>query len=719
MAKVKQKVNEFISFAKKYWNEPPKNNYVSFKEIANLGIAGFGANWTTALASTIALDASNFLVGASIGIKPLDLYVMLIVANIIGIPIAFFRGWYFDNHNMKGGKFLPFLLRTSFPIVFLSTIFVWMPYEQCSYIAKIIIVEVFYIVIQFFLCFFNDSYAYIQQIVSPNAQERATVMSVSQIIFSMGPTITGFLIPTIAGLTFGMNNINTYRLIYPVFTVIGLIINNIFFRKVKERLILPKNKVEYVRISDAIREVVKNKYFWIINGAIWIGFLESVAGVILNWSFVYSHNGDKAAQLGIATTIIGNAALWSMLLAPLAIKKFGKRNLLIICNMLNVVLFAILYFSYNSLIAICVIMFLNGFVNTFGNIYLPNINADMRDCHQWKTGVRIDGLFGPLGLIGTFLGFFTGMVVPSIYESMGLHENYDVLYNDTLRNNLFKVLIICSIIGAVLNLIPYLFYDLTETKHKGYVNVLKIRAMFEDYGNNDLDDNEIAETMKIIIDAKKYYNKDKLKIDNSELKAAKKMPKKSAEEKEARLAAIRAARSKIKEIREINEKIDYAPIIIEELSKFSTLRYKEQLAQAKKVFENGKNYNYESAKEELQLAKSLPKKTKSEKEIRSDAINLARSKNTSAKLMKKYKNKVYKPTDELKNEIQNRKVKTLAETIRQRNDMKKYVKNASVYSRITAPYENAKNLIFQAENYTHLDEIEKLYEKTVAQQVNS
>lgn len=243
-----------------------------------------------------------------------------------------------------------------------------------------------------------------------------------------------------------------------------------------------------------------------------------------------------------------------MLLAPLAIKKFGKRNLLIICNMLNVVLFAILYFSYNSLIAICVIMFLNGFVNTFGNIYLPNINADMRDYHQWKTGVRIDGLFGPLGLIGAFLGFFTGMVVPSIYESMGHHENYDVLYNDTLRNNLFKVLIICSIIGAVLNLIPYLFYDLTETKHKGYVNVLKIRAMFEDYGNNDLDDNELAETMKIIIDAKKYYNKDKLKIDNSELKAAKKMPKKSVEEKEARLAAIRAARSKIKEIREINEK---------------------------------------------------------------------------------------------------------------------------------------------------------------------
>ena len=27
----------------------------------------------------------------------------------------------------------------------------------------------------------------------------------------------------------------------------------------------------------------------------------------------------------------------------------------------------------------------------------------------WKTGVRVDGLFGPLGLIGTILGFATGL----------------------------------------------------------------------------------------------------------------------------------------------------------------------------------------------------------------------------------------------------------------------------------------------------------------------
>ena len=173
-------------------------------------------------------------------------------------------------------------------------------------------------------------------------------------------------------------------------------------------------------------------------------------------------------------------ALWSMIVAPFVMNWIGKRNLLIAHNMLNVVLLLLLIPCYKNLFLVCVIFYINAFVNTFQNIYFPNIQADMRDYHQWKTGVRVDGLFGPLGLIGTVLGFATGLVLPAIYEHMGLKENYDILYNDEMRNNLFDVLIIASIVGAILNLIPYLFYDLTEQKHRGYVNVLKIRAMFEE-----------------------------------------------------------------------------------------------------------------------------------------------------------------------------------------------------------------------------------------------
>lgn len=708
------KISEVISVAKKYWNTPAEGNYIPYKEVATIGAAGFGIHWTSVLAATIGLDAANFIVGASIGLQPMHLQIMLILANIIGIPISIFRGWFLDNHKMKGGKFIPVMLATPVPIVLISTLFVWLPYEHFAYPVKAVCVWVLFVILQFFLNLYMDSWGFFQQVITPNAQERANVMSISQIIYSLAPTITSFLIPTIAGLTFGMNNIMTYRIIYPGFTVVGLIVLFIFVPKLKERIVMPKHRIEYVSLTESFREVAKNKYFWIINGALWIGFLEGASGVILQWSFVYADGGKNQAFLGLANTIIGNAALWAMILCPFMIKWIGKRNLLILHNTINIFVMVALLFCYHNIIMVCVLFYINAFVNTFANIYLPNINADMRDYHQWKTGVRVDGMFVSMGIIGTVLGFFTGLVLPAIYEYMGLKKDYNVLYDDVMRNNLFEVLIVCSIIGAVLNLIPYLFYDLTEEKHRGYVNVLKIRAMFEDYGNNELDDKELIEAMGIIEDARAFSSEDHKDIDKSKLKAAKAMPHKTDEEKQQRKDAIKAERQNIKAQRRRNEMIDSLPIVLDELEKFSTPRYKAQLKAAKQTYENGPLYKYTDWEKELAAARALPKHTAEEKEIRSDAMKLARAKRDSAKIMEKYGDDYIVPDDKVKESLETRDVHTLKENIEARKELKNYSKGVSRYRRMKMPYESAKNLIIQSENYTHLANIEKLYGEVLA-----
>ena len=699
-----EKVRSLINNIKQHWNTPAQGNYVPYKEVATIGIAGFGVNWTAYLAHTIVLSASNFLVGASIGLQPIDLQIMLIIANLVGMPIGIFRGWFFDNHKMKGGKFIPIMLRTPIPIVALSTLFVWLPYENWQYSTKVIVVWFMYMLVQFFLSFYSEGWAFFQQVVTPNAQERANAMSIFQILYSLAPTLTGLVIPTVAGLTFGMNNIWTYRIIYPAFTLVGLVILLVFFPKLKERIVLPKRPVEYVSITDSLREVAKNKYFWIINSAGWIGFLEGSYGVILSWSFVYAFNGEKQAYMGLANTIIGNAALWSMALAPVLIRFMGKRNLLIAHNLINIVLMVCLIPIYENLILVCIVFYLNTFVNTFQNVYMANIQADMRDYHQWKTGVRVDGLFGPLGMIGTVIGFFTGMVGPAIYEYMGLKDDYNVLYNDELRNNLFDVLIICSIIGAVLNLIPYLFYDLTEEKHRGYVNVLKIRAMFEDYGNGELDNAQLVDTMKIIKGAK--GNLEKKAIDKTALKLAKKQKDKEA---------IQKAKAEIKEIRKYNEFVSGLPIVKEELEKFNTERYRAKLISARETVSLGEVYLYSDWKAEKKLAKRLPKKTKEEKLIRADAFSLVREKKRSAKLLRKHgKENLIMPDERIPEEIKNREINTSEERRQAKKELKAYTKGVSVYRRITKPYNDARNLIIQAENYVKLDEIESLYEDVKA-----
>ena len=683
------KIKSLIGNIKQYWNTPAEGNYVPYKEIANLGVAGFGIHWASTLANAIGLSASNFIVGASIGLQPVHLQVMLILANIVGIPIGVFRGWFFDNHKMPGGKFIPILLKTPIPIAIISTLFVWLPYEQMDYWTKVVVVWIVFMILSVFLGFYNEAFTFYKQVITPNAQERANVSSVSQILYSFAPTVTSFVVPTIAGLTWGMDNIWTYRVVYPGFTIVGLIVLFIFAPKLKERIIVAKRPVEYVNLMDSLREVAKNKYFWIINLGSWVGFLEGSSAVLVNWTFNYSDDGAHKVYMGLATTLISNAALWAMMLAPFAIKLMGKRNLLIVHNTINVVLYAILLLVYKNVLLMCIVVYLNTFVNTFSNVYTPNINADMRDYHQWKTGVRVDGLFTPLTLIGTILGFFTGLVVPAIYEHMGLKDDYSVLYNDEMRNNLFTVLIICSIVGSIMNLIPYLFYDLTEKKHRGYVNVLKIRAMFEDYGNGELDNKQLIDAMNIIKSARADLQK---KIVDKSL-----------------------SKAEIKEIKKHNEFVESLPIVREELEKFNTERYKVQLETAKATASKGEVYLYSDWTLDRSRAKALPKSTKEQKEIRADAIKLSREKKRSYKLLMKYgEENLILPDEKRAEEIRNREYNTEKERREIKKELKAYTKGVSVYRRITKPYYDAKNLIIQAENYSHLDEIERLYESVVA-----
>lgn len=685
-SKIVHKVKDTVGIVKEYWNVPPKGNHIPYKEIAALSGAGFGVHWLTVLASTISLSAGSFLVGASIGLAPMDLQIMLTVANILGIPLGIFRGWYYDNHNLKGGKFLPFIRRTGFPILFISAVFVWLPYEYFNYTTKVIVVWFMYFLLSQFLSFYMESYNYFQQIITPDAQERANVMSISQVIYSLAPTITGFLLPTMAGLTWGQDNIWTYRIIYPGFAVVGFIISAIFFRKVKERLVLPKKKPEPVRFFDAIREIAKNKYFWIIQAAAWVVFLESGYGVVFGYSFVYSHGGAYESYQGLANTIIGNAGLWSMLLAPLAIKFMGKRNLLIVSNTINIFVLIALYFTYKNLIMICVLWYFNTFINTFWNIVQHNINADMRDYHQWKTGVRVDGLFGPLGIIGTFIGFFTGMFYPAVYEKMGLFEDYSVLYNDEMRNGLFEVLIICSVFGAFFNLVPFIFYDLTENKHKAYIGVLKIRAMFENYSIGMLEDEELEEAMEIINEAEELSGKKKI----SKIRKASKAEK--------------------KKIKETNLAIERASIIKEDLSKFSSDAGITRLMLADKDIANGKMYCYENVKAQLKNAKKLPKNTKTDKEIRSDLIKNLKVKKEAAKLIRKYgAENIILPDVSVKEEIQNRESKGFADSMKLRRELQAYAKAVSVYERATKPYTDAKKTLEQADNYKYYKELKEKY----------
>ena len=751
---LKEKVSTIWNNVVLHWKTPALGKYVPYKEIIAYGIGGMGVQFVIFFCSQIALSATSFLVGNTIGIKPIHLQYMAVASTIIGFGITIGRSYIIDSARFKSGKFRPLLAITGIPSTAIAVIFVWLPYDTMSYLQKVAAVFICYNLLQCFYPFFQQAYTDLANVISPNSHERTDIVSVSSIIYSMAPSLTGLFVPMLSTLTGGLNSITTYRIIHPIVAIVGLLLSYIAYAGTRERIIVAESHVTQFKFSDAFRAVAKNKYFWITSLAGWLGFLEGAVGVIIGWTFIYAYP-NRMGLYGVATTLIGNAALWAMLLCPVAIRVIGKRNLLIWCNVTNVLLIGLLYPLYNNIPALIILYYLNGFVNSFSIVYNPGINADMRDYQQYFTGERIDGMFGAVGIIGSFIGMFTGMVLPIIYQMLGLEDNYDVLEVASFREDMFDVLIVAAVIGAALNFVPYIFYDLTETKQRGIVKVLKIRAMFEDYGNGILRDESIVEAIDIIDEANLLYKDRALMTTKDDINKAKRLPARTPEEKEfrkneikrlkaaykefntqnrdikkdriskakampggtkeeqaARKAAIKAAKKENKELNKLNADISVCDFIIDEMNKYNTLRIKKQVERSRALEAAGYNGIFDYNKEIMAEAKALPKSTHEEREIRSDAIVHARALKNARKAMIKFygtPDKIVEPSEEAFKAAEALPEDTFSHQVAKKKTVKKLVNEKSKYIRSIKPLLDARRQLTEKENYAHLDDIRERY----------
>ncbi|MBQ5995840.1 MAG: MFS transporter [Clostridia bacterium] len=733
---MKNKITSLLGNFKKHWSVPPKGRYMTFKEIASLSFGGIGVKFIVYCINQMIIVVGNTLIGNTIGIDPAALYVIYILSVLSGFPLTALRAKMIDNTRSMKGKYRPYLISMGIPTVILGAGFIWMPYENMSLFTKCAVVLLFNIGFQFFFKFYNDSYDSLINVLSPNSIERSDVLSIKSVVENFSPSIANIFLPLVAKAITGDNmlyNLKIYRVLFPPMLLVGFAISVLVYVNTEEKIVQAKTHVIGMKFTDAFRAIARNKYFWIISLAGWLGFLEGSFNGILGWLYNYQH-AATAAQYSIITAIAGNASFWPNLVAPYFIRKHGKKRILIFTNLLNIVfiLFMLPIVRMTGskqiiwLLLICT--FVNQFITSLGHLLTPSVNADIRDYQQYITGERIDGMFAAVGLIGEVITLATGFVLPMLYERSGLNQSvalslgydgsnvYDVLYDKSYFVSISSVLVLASVVGAVLNVIPYFFYDLTETRQKAMVRVLKIRALFEDYSNNVVKDESLSEAVEIINEAKKYSDREPYEIN-----------------KKSKDKAL--LRNQLEE----NEKIEIASLVIKELTKYETDYGRHQLENAKRIVEAGPDGFMSASTLTKAQALAMPKTTELEKERRREALMQVSQHKASAKAVKKYfpdgivefdssvfdtlfsredKNelalhdtlKKLKAAKEEKNAQQVALLKSTVEKLQlERKKIALEIKDAtdknSVYYRAAKPYLDAKKLIAQADSYSHLDEL--------------
>ncbi len=610
---MKNKILKPILSIKNNWRIAPEGRFIPFKEIFSIAVGGIGVKFIVYCVSTMILSVGNTLIGNTIGIPPKSIYLIYILSVVANFPLTALRAKMIDNSKSMKGKYRPYILTMGLPTVLLGIGFIWAPYEVMSMPVKCATVLLFNIGFQFFYNFLLDANDSIINVLSPNTIERTDVYAVKSVIENISPSIASIFLPIVAKAITGDNTLydmKVYRVLYPPMLIVGFLISIIIYVNTEERIVQPKNHTVTKGFIDSFRAVARNKYFWIISLAGWIGFLEGSFGTILGWMYNYQE-ACSANQYAIITAIAGNASLWPNLFAPFLIRRFGKKKVLILSNVLNVIFIALMLpivkMSGTGVIWILLVfIFINQLLTSLGHFMNPSLNADIRDYQQYISGERIDGMFSAIGLIGSIITLATSAVLPQIYEKAGLNEDmavklgysadnvYDVLYNTELFGSICSVLIIASVIGAALNVIPFFFYDLTETKQKAMVNVLRIRAYFEDVLGGIATKEQEEKIVEIINDAKKYAEKTTISIT----KTMSKQEKKTA--------------------RENNERIEIAKITLAELEYFNTDAGEFHLEYSKTILsENG----IIDIKKSLKQMKALPKSTVEEREFRSKMIS--------------------------------------------------------------------------------------------------
>lgn len=748
MKNIKATVTETFAKVKDNWKEPSQGKYMPFKEIASLAIGGMGVKFICYAVQLMVLSVGNTLIGNTIGIPPQPMYIIYIISVICGFPLTALRAKIIDNSRNPKGKFRPYIFTMAIPTVLLAIGFTWMPYDSMTMVEKCITVLLYNIGFQFFYMFMFDSYTNIINVLSPNTYERSDVCSITSVTDSFAPTIVGFLMPILAYVVTGERTIydmKIYRVVFPPILLLGLLMTVLIHTNTKEKIMQPKNHIVQIRFIDALRAVAKNKYFWIISLASWLGFLESSFATILAWLYNYQE-ACTPVQYSIVTAVYGNSALWSMLFAPMLIRKVGKRNLLLYSNLMSIgfilLMYPVITQAPKSMIIWLMLgcMFINGLVTSLGNLLQFSVNGDIRDYQQYVTGERIDGIFLTVGIISSVVNMVTGYVLPLLYESAGLNETvaatlgysnvYDVLFNEFYFQKICGVLVVASAVGATLNAIPYFFYDLTEVKQKAMMSVLKIRAMFEDYANGQLNDEQLVETIELIDESRIYVNKTPVKLSRKNIRKAK-----TTKDKEK----INAAKQEYAEQKLTNEKITIAQYVIEEIDKFDTDVVKARVIRAEEIVSQGIESLYTLSTITLKDAKAMPKTTAEEKELRKIAISDARKEKVSKKMLKRHfpngierfdvgifdslfaeqdaldmKQKDYterfNDAKAAKDDFHLEEYRQILRTIpkeksRIKSQLKSAIQKQSIYNRAAAPYIDAEKLLVQRDNYSNYSEI--------------
>ena len=327
------------------------------------------------------------------------------------------------------------------------------------------------------------------QTISPNPQERLWVRTWPVKLSHLLENIFTLIIPLI-GIAF--DDIRLYRYVLPaVFIVLGAL-TLVATRGIKERIPQPPlEKKQKVSFWYGISQVMRNKYRWLNMFSSLIDSLGNGALTTFNLVFFFScRMYTQGILYGIMKLVNSFRSTPLSFVAPYFIRKFSYRTLKIFKQILQAVrclliVAAVYFFRDRQELcgwAIFTIEFFVYALITVCDVAESDMNIRLGDYQMYLSGERLESSSGVFSWFISPVTTVVGLIIPLIVLRFGFNSNWDVLFIDSTRFGIIAVPFAFDLVGHILMIFPYIFWDYNNEKHNYVMEVLKQREKLANAG---------------------------------------------------------------------------------------------------------------------------------------------------------------------------------------------------------------------------------------------
>ena len=324
------------------------------------------------------------------------------------------------------------------------------------------------------------------EIISPNSQERIFMRTYPIKICHLLNSVVTAVVPMLGSF----DDINFYRFVLPGFFLPCAALTMVFAGKFKERIPQPPlEKKQQIPFWYGIFQVMRNKYRWLnmfstLFDTLGNGMLD-ITTVIMLYTMRLSGAEYSAvmAFLMFRTTIPTFFAPW--VLKRFSFKKLRIFHEVIECLHCIICILALLFLKDN--IRLCgIVMFstywMRDFLGELPKVAERDMNIRLFDYQMYLSGERLEGFTNIFGWFVSPIATLVGLIIPLLILRGGFNANWSVLFLDSARFNILAIPLAFDLVGHVLMMIPYFFWDYNLGQHEYVIRVLKQREKLANKG---------------------------------------------------------------------------------------------------------------------------------------------------------------------------------------------------------------------------------------------